>query len=67
MGQTWREYVISNPRHAEIYLITKRLIGVEMFPISISARYSLLFYRARDGAMVQRGASLEGGLNKRVG
>jgi len=35
MGQTWQEYVISNPRHAEIYLITKRLIGVEMFPISI--------------------------------
>jgi hypothetical protein len=35
MGVTWRDYVISNPREAEIYLITKRLIGVEMFPISI--------------------------------
>ena len=35
MGQSWQEYVISYPQHAEIYLITKRLIGVEMFPISI--------------------------------
>jgi hypothetical protein len=35
MGQTWHEYVITNPRHAEIYLITKRLIRVEMFPISV--------------------------------
>ncbi len=35
MGQTWHEYVVSNPKHAEIYLITKRLIGVEIFPISI--------------------------------
>ena len=35
MGVTWQEYAISNPQHAEIYLITKRLIGVEMFPISI--------------------------------
>ena len=35
MSQPWQEYVLSNPRNAEIYLITKRLIGVEMFPISI--------------------------------
>lgn len=34
-GVTWRDYVISNPRDAGIYLITKRLIGVEMFLISI--------------------------------
>jgi hypothetical protein len=35
IGQDWHEYVISNPLEAEIYLITKRLIGVMMFPISI--------------------------------
>lgn len=35
IGQTWPEYVSSSPVHAEIYLITKRLIGIEMFPISL--------------------------------
>jgi hypothetical protein len=35
MGQPWQDYVRSYPQHAEIYLITKRLIGVEMLPISI--------------------------------
>jgi len=35
IGQDWHEYVLSNPLEAEIYLITKRLIGVFMFPISI--------------------------------
>lgn len=35
IGQTWNEYVSRYPKHAEIYLITKRLIGVEIFPISI--------------------------------
>ena len=34
-GQTYREYLASNPHHAEIYLITKRLIGVEMLPTSV--------------------------------
>jgi hypothetical protein len=35
MGQPWQDYVRSYPQQAEIYLITKRLIGVEMLPISI--------------------------------
>jgi len=35
IGQDWQDYVVSNPLEAEIYLITKRLIGVMMFPISI--------------------------------
>lgn len=35
MGQPWQDYVRSYPQHAEIYLITKRLVGVEMLPISI--------------------------------
>lgn len=35
IGQDWQEYVVSNPLEAEIYLITKRLIGVMMFPLSI--------------------------------
>lgn len=35
IGQDWHEYVLSHPLEAEIYLITKRLIGVLMFPISI--------------------------------
>jgi len=34
-GQTYSEYLASSPRHAEMYLITKRLIGVELFPISV--------------------------------
>jgi hypothetical protein len=34
IGQDWHKYVLSNPLEAEIYLITKRLIGVLMFPIS---------------------------------
>jgi len=35
VGQTYQEYLASSPRHAEMYLITKRLIGVELLPISV--------------------------------
>jgi Mn2+/Fe2+ NRAMP family transporter len=35
IGQDWQDYALSNPLEAEIYLITKRLIGVLMFPISV--------------------------------
>ena len=35
IGQDWQDYVLRNPLEAEIYLITKRLIGVLMFPISV--------------------------------
>ena len=35
IGQDWEDYVLNNPLEAEIYLITKRLIGVLMLPISI--------------------------------
>ena len=34
-GTTFTDYLASSPKHAEIYIITKRLIGVQMFPISI--------------------------------
>ena len=34
-GQTYPEYLASSPRHAEMYLITKRLIGVELLPIGV--------------------------------
>ena len=34
-GQTYSKYLAGSPRHAEMYLITKRLIGVELFPISV--------------------------------
>ena len=34
-GSTYTDYLASSPKFAEIYIITKRLIGVEMFPISI--------------------------------
>ena len=35
VGQTYSEYIADSPRHAEMYLITKRLIGVQMLPISV--------------------------------
>ena len=34
-GTTFAEYLAISPKHAEIYIITKRLVGVQMFPISI--------------------------------
>ena len=34
-GQTWLEYLASAPKPAELYIITKKLIGVQMLPTSI--------------------------------
>jgi len=34
-GTTFADYLASSPKYAEIYIIAKRLIGVQMFPISI--------------------------------
>ena len=34
-GTTFADYLVISPKYAEMYIITKRLIGVQMFPISI--------------------------------
>jgi len=29
-GQTWSEFLASSPKHAELYIITKKLLGIEL-------------------------------------
>jgi len=34
-GQTWSDYSATSPKYAMMYIITKRLIGFQLLPISI--------------------------------
>ena len=34
-GQTWPDFLASSPKHAELYIITKKLLGVELLLASI--------------------------------
>jgi len=34
-GQTWSDYLASSPKYAMMYIITKRLIGFQLLPISV--------------------------------
>jgi hypothetical protein len=34
-GQTWPDFLASNPKHAELYIITKKLLGIELLLASV--------------------------------
>ena len=34
-GQTWPEFLASSPKHAQLYIITKKLLGIELLLASI--------------------------------
>ena len=34
-GQTWSDFLASSPKHAELYIITKKLLGIELFLASV--------------------------------
>lgn len=34
-GQTWSDFLASSPKHAELYIITKKLLGIELLLASI--------------------------------
>lgn len=34
-GHTWSDFLVSSPKFAELYMITKRLLGITLFLISL--------------------------------
>ena len=34
-GQTWSDFLASSPKHAQLYIITKKLLGIELLLASI--------------------------------